>query len=344
MRRIINTAIPLLLMSFISCHTGDKKESVYNIDRTTTQPTVQAFEINEVLKPIDMTIGDNFLCILHEEEKSGDQVFVFGADDLDFKYKFARRGSGPQEVLALDMVKKMRGDTLYLIDQAKRKVLTYLLHEDAPEFIEERHLLLPGNRGPLQETFILDDSVLVSNFIDGNLIVYNITEEKVLDQLNMTSLIRNANSEDGTKLADFNFSIDDNDIYIAFRPFDSLLNLHLDSTYTIKTQDIIPIDNPIQEADGIYDRYNYHAFVSSGKDYVLTQYYGRKLHDMQPFPFNMNGQNLKYDFILLDNELNPISCFQTNTDILRGFLDEKRHRIYYFEAFEDFDKLKYISF
>jgi hypothetical protein len=41
-----------------------------------------------MLKPLDMAIGDAYVCILHEEKSDGDQIYVYGAENMDFKYAF----------------------------------------------------------------------------------------------------------------------------------------------------------------------------------------------------------------------------------------------------------------
>lgn len=333
-------AISILILSGCQ-NTGDKIESKYQ--KEYDNPTLKEFEINEVLKPIDIALNDNFLCILDEDNGEEGHIFVFDADNLDFLYKFARKGNGPEETLALDMVKTFRGDTIDLIDQANYKKLSYLLSEKGANLIKSKHLDIP-NMGPLQETYWVNDSVLIFNTVNGDIITYNDNNDTIIDRINISSMIEDMDKNDVNKFGKFSFSIQDKEVVIGLRSINELFKMRLDDGFKF----IIPKDKSISAKDinlhDHYDNYGYYSFVNSGKEYILAQYYGYKIKNLQPLFLNPSGHNLKYDFLLLDADLNPIRKFHVDTDILRIFLDEKRKRIYYLEAFEDFDNLKYIEF
>lgn len=342
--KIIKVIVYIILIIFISCNNEERYKSVYTNNLNLEHYEISSFGVTEVLKPIDMTIGEKYLCILHEEKNSGEQIFVFDANDLKFKYKFSKRGSGPQETFALDMAKNMKSDTLYLIDQAKRKILSYKLNEQNPIFLEERGINLPVEKGPVQETYIVNDSVLIGNFLDGDLIIYDISNERIIDKLNLMAFIKGADTTDGKFISNFSYSYEDGDIYLILRLFDKVYKINLDSELKLKYQNIVPLNNQILKSSDKYNLINYHAFIQASGPYVLTQYYGRNLKSMQPFPININGQNLKYDFIIFERDMTPILWIPLDVNILRGFIDGKRKRIYYFEANEDFESLKYIKF
>lgn len=157
-------------------------------------------------------------------------------------------------------------------------------------------------------------------------------------------MIEDMDKNDVNKFGKFSFSIQDKEVVIGLRSINELFKMRLDDGFKF----IIPKDKSISAKDinlhDHYDNYGYYSFVNSGKEYILAQYYGYKIKNLQPLFLNLSGRNLKYDFLLLDADLNPIRKFRVDTDILRIFLDEKRNRIYYLEAFEDFNNLKYIEF
>lgn len=333
-------AISILILS--SCQNpGDKIDSKYQ--KEYDNPTLKDFEINEVIKPLDIALNDNYLCILNEDNGKEGQIFVFDADNLDFLYKFARKGNGPEETLALDMVKTFRGDTIDLIDQANYKKLSYLLSPEGANLIKTKHLDIP-NMGPLQETHWINDSVLIFNTVNGDIITYNDNNDTIIDRINISSMIEDLDKNDVNKFGKFCFSIQDKEVVIGLRSINELFKMRLDDGFKF----IIPKDKSISAKDinlrDHSDNYGYYSFVNSGKEYILAQYYGFKMKNLQPSLLNHSRRNLKYDFLLFDADLNPIRKFRVDTDILRIFLDEKRKRIYYLEAFEDFDHLKYIEF
>lgn len=107
--------IALLCAIFPGCRsTEDKKASKYNMIPKPFE--TNEFKITEILKPIDMCLNENYICLLHDEESGGEQIFVYDAENLNYLYKFAKRGPGPEETLALDFVKNQRGDSIDLID------------------------------------------------------------------------------------------------------------------------------------------------------------------------------------------------------------------------------------
>ena len=296
-----------------------------------------------MLKPIDMALNSNYLCFLGDEKACGDQIFVFDADNLEFLYSFAKRGSGPEETLALDVVKTLRGDTIDLIDQANYKKLTYILTPDSARLIGKDYLEIP-RLGPLQETYWINDSIMIYNTLQGDLLTYNNNRKEIVDQINISEIVDGIPAQYIKKMSSFKFSSIGKDVFIGLQFFDELFNMRLDDDYKFDRKVKLSVSMDDIDTETVFNNYGYYSFINAGDGFVLAQYYGHKLLDLQPFPINMKGRNLKYDLILLDYNLNPIKKFQPGIDILRAFMDSNRRRIYYWDAFEDFDQLKYIEF
>ncbi len=331
----------ILICMIIGCHKSeDKVESKFQKEVETVD--IKGIDISEVIKPIDMALNENFMCILSEENEEEGQIFVFDANSLEFLYKFAKKGMGPEETLALDMVKTLRGDTVDVIDQANYKKISYLLTQGGADIIETKYLSLP-KLGPLQETYWVNDSILIFNTLNGELITYNDNQNKIIDQVNISSIIEDLDVKAINKIGSFNYSIQNNDVIVGLRFFNELFKIQLNENFQFDTSNTLSISSKGIDSDKLYDNYAYYSYVNAGQKYVFAQYYGQKLKNLQSFPINLNGRDLKYDFILLDRDLNVLHKYRINIDILRAFLDEKRKRIYFFEAFEDFDKLKYIN-
>ncbi|WP_289854792.1 hypothetical protein [uncultured Duncaniella sp.] len=52
---------------------------------------------------------------------------------------------------------------------------------------------------------------------------------------------------------------------------------------------------------------------------------------------------MKFKIEVYDKSLSPIIQYDPQSDFNRIFLDDNRHRIYYWDAFDDFEKLKQIT-
>lgn len=333
--------VTLVDFLLLGCQVNDdRKESKYDLSGET--PIIKTFAISEVLKPIDMVLSNNYLCLLHEEESDGEQIYVFDAENLKFLYKFAKRGNGPEETLALDLVKTISGDSIELIDQANYKKLTYILTPGGAEPVRTKYLDLP-QLGPLQETYRINDSIMIFNTNNCDLLTYNEQSDTIVDQVNIADLIEDIPTENIKKLGSFNFSIAGKDIFVGLRFFDDIFKIELDDNFKFIRDDNISVSSLGIETEDILDNYGYYSFLNAGNNHVLAQYYGYKLKELQPFPKNLKGRNLKYDLILLDTGLTPLHKYQTNINILRAYLDENRNRIYFWDAMEDFDKLNYIE-
>ncbi|MCM1139678.1 MAG: hypothetical protein NC453_14005 [Muribaculum sp.] len=332
----------LILSLLYSCQTSDEQvEPTFDI--VAEYPHIKEYNITEILKPIDMVLNNNYLCFLHDENSGKEQIFVFDANNLDFLYKFAKKGSGPEETLALDLVKSIRGDSIDLIDQSNYKKLTYVLTPDSAILAESKYLELP-QMGPLQESYWLNDSVMIFNTNDGDLLTYDDKNNTIIDHVNISNLINGIPTDDVKKFGSFNFSTSGNDVFVGFRFFNNLFKIKLNDDFNFIRNNDLSVSPINLDTRNIFDNYGYYSFLNTKGNYVLAQYYGFKLQELQPFPKNLKGRNLKYNLILFDNNLKPLHNFKTNMNILRAFLDDNKKRIYFWDAFEDFEHLKYIEF
>jgi hypothetical protein len=337
-----NILLILSLAILCSCGASEQRaDNKFNI--STDESIIQSIKIDQILKPLDMAIGDNYLCILHEEGSDGDQIYVFDAENLNFKYKFARKGSGPKETLALDMVKTLRGDTIDLVDQANYKRLTYLLTDNGPAFLAESTISIPS-MGPLEELYWVNDSTLIFNTDMGDLITYNTNQDTIIDQVNLSNNIDCQDGDYKRKIASFHFSVQNDNVIVGMRNFNEIYTIRLNQASKFDRTNIPNLSLDGMNLDDVYDNIAYYAYVNSGHNFILAQFYGLKMKCLQPFPVNLGERIFRYELILLDSQLKPIKEYIPNVDIVRVFLDEQRQRIYFWDAFDDFTELKYISF
>jgi hypothetical protein len=339
-----NKYILIILSLAILCSCGSSEQrtdSKFNV--STEESIIQSIKIDQILKPLDIAIGDDYLCILHDETSNEEQIYVYDAENLDFKYKFARKGLGPKETIALDMVKTLRGDTLDIVDQANHKRLTYLLTDNGPSFLEESTILIP-NKGPLQELYWVNDSTLIFNTTMGDLITYNTNRDAIIDQINISDNIDCHDDDYKRTISSFHFSVQNNNVIVGMRNFNVMYKIRLNKSCQFDRKDIPNLSSDGLNLDNMYDNVVYYVYINTGSNFILAQYYGLKMKSLQPFPVNLGKRIFRYELILLDSQLKPIKKYCPNVDIVRVFLDEKRQRIYFWDAFDDFTELKYISF
>lgn len=103
--------------------------------------------------------------------------------------------------MALDFVKKLRGDSIDLIDQANYKKLTYLLTPDSARLVETKHLELP-NMEPLQESYWINDSIMIFNTLDGDLLTYNDKNNCIIDRVKISDIVEGIPTDRAKKLGD----------------------------------------------------------------------------------------------------------------------------------------------
>ena len=335
----IITSIALNILC--ACTSSNKKiEFLPTLDYE--EPEIFSFQISEVLKPIDMVINDHYVCILNEEKQNGEQIYVFDAENLDFKYKFAHRGLGPEETIALDIVKTMRGDTIDLIDQANYKKLTYILTDSSPKLIKESLISIP-NVGPLQETYWISDSILIFNTRNGDIITYNDNTNTIIDTANLSSLISGVDDEIKKKIGSFHFTVQGKEVVVGFRFFKQIIKFPLDSSFSFDISNLKPFSTENINFENLFNNHTFFSFLASNDNLVVAQYYGKTLKSLQPFPVNFNGQDLNYDIIILDRNLKPLNNYKIQMPVLRVFLDKKRKRVYFWNADDDFERLNYIQ-
>ncbi|MDE7397444.1 MAG: hypothetical protein K2M98_06930 [Muribaculum sp.] len=337
-KRAINIVFITLLISGCS-------ESVRNNGKNfTTESIVQidSVAIREILKPVDMNISEHYICFLHDEEADGAQIYVFGADCMDFKYAFANRGQGPEDMMAPEMVKNMRGDTIELIDQANYKHLSYLLTDSGVTLLNASYLELP-NMGPLQEVFNVNDSIWIFSTVDRRLLTYNTVANKVVSEFSFTDYYPEYDTRELQNFLGFNFTYNEPKIFVGMHFHDEIIEGQLNDDYSITFDKLPDLNLSEINQNKLEDNSAYNAFLCTDSSHVISQYYGYTMHDMQPFPRNLKGQNLKYYIDVYDTELNPLTRINPGIDILRLFADKYRHRVYFWNAMDDFTKLKYIT-
>lgn len=335
------TAIGILsLLPLTGCSNSDRDLGQHFSSHEVAK--IKTVPINEILKPIDISISRNYICILHEEKSDGDQIYVYSADSMTFKYSFARRGHGPEESWALDMAKNMRGDTIDLIDQANYKHLSYTLTDNGPRLNDVSYFEIP-NMGPLQEVYWINDSILLFNSLDGILHTYNVVGKTIVDEFSLADSYPEFRDEETLRFFGFNYACCDSTIYVGMRFFDEIITGKVNSCGLMTFDSMPRLDMSAVDTKSMYDNTGYNAFICADSRRVISQYYGFSMKEMQPFPYNIGIPNLKFSIDIYDRNLVPVMRLDPEMDFMRLFYDHYRNRIYLWDAMSDFDKIMYIE-
>ena len=330
MKRIIYfSVISSILLIETGCSHDKRVENKFAL--AAESPKIEELTVNEVLKPLDIITTDNYICILHEEKSSGNQIYVYDADTFGFKYDFAKRGQGPAETVALDVMKNARGDTLDLIDQANYRHLTYILNPNAADLLDDTFLELP-NMGPLQETYWVNDSIIIFSTLGRELLTYNTKSQRIVDRFCVSEIMTDCSQDDLKDIGGFHFACRGEDIVIALRYWPRLILGKIGEDFSINIETPELLDTNALNNDKKADRTIYYTSVTMGDDRIVAQYYGFPQRLTQPFPVNLEGQNLKFKIEVYDKSLSPIIQYDPQSDFNRIFLDDNRHRIYYWDA------------
>lgn len=334
---IIFFSILLLVLLFPSCK--QSADRIYNTDIQKVYKIEPDFhKINEIIRPIDMIVLDDYLVIQNDILPNEHCLFVYNLETLDFLYSFVNCGNGPEEFLAPALVQNDKENFLTLLDQASMKVIKYKLTDKKAEIINKDRIVLDDNR-PLQEVYYVNDSILIFSALDNELKSYSIKNHKIIDTYKFSSNLKHLMNKDYNKSFDhYHFSYNNNKIALVFNFFNKILigEVREDGSINLDETEYL-VDSPLKPS--LYDNRYYYMYTLLSDKYLFAQYVGYMFRDLQPFPLNMNKR--KFDMLLevytLDKK--AICCLDLQHDILRCKIDEKHNKIYTWNMLEDFDNL-----
>lgn len=332
-----NVLAYICLILLCSCSKSERASSS-SLFPGTEMPNAISVGIDEILKPMDLVALDDYVAILHDERATGEQVYVYSADCYSYKYKFEKRGRGPLETLALDVIKNPIGNYIDLVDQSDYKWLRYELKEDSAEFVSASYLKIP-NVGPLQESYWVNDSIIVFNTLDNSILTYNVLSKEILDTFSFSDYFPSIDEGIQRKFCGFGLANFGNKLVVCFRNVNYLTMGYLDENYHICFPNF-KVNVPHWNTSSIYKNIVYYAYVSMNEKTIVAQFYGYPLSEMQP-RVKLNRPNLKFNVEIYDDGLNPKCLYANNLDVQKYFFDGKRERILYWDAYEDFTQLMY---
>ncbi|MDE6222342.1 MAG: TolB-like 6-bladed beta-propeller domain-containing protein [Muribaculaceae bacterium] len=327
-----HSVIILSLILLLSCHRTSEQVEPQSFDfETTIDATFDKVKINEVIKPVDFMATKNYLIVLHDAESGEDQLYVYSLDSLRFLYSFAQKGTGPLETIALDVFRNAgNNDYIDLFDQSNYKRLRYSLTDTGAEPVLSDHPDLP-NMGPLQETWWVNDSVIVFSTMNWELITFNVKTDSVIDTFRMSDLFDGiADSSDSHKLCDFQFSLCGDRLAIGLLYVKQLLTGRI-------LNNKIEVDLPNGELIRIPESLDreYYTFVSQSDSLIFAQYIGKPQQFIPKFgPFM---PDFTQEIGCFDKDLKPVCKIIPDIQTPRFYIDRKNNRILCWDQTSDFE-------
>lgn len=334
---IICFSILLLVLLFPSCK--QSPDRIYNPKFQKIYKIEPDFhKINEIIRPVDMVVLDDYLVIQNDILPGEDCLFVYDLETLEFLYSFVNCGNGPKEFLAPAMVQNNKGNCLTLLDQASMKLTKYRLTDETAEIANKDRIILDDNR-PLQEVYYVNDSILIFSTLDNELKTYHIGNHQIIDTYKFSSNLKQLMDKDYNQCFDqFHFAYNNNKVALGFNFFNTILMGEVGEDGSIGLDETeYSVDSPLER--NLYDNRYFYMYTLLSDNYLFAQYVGYMFRDLQPFPLNMNKR--KFDMLLEVYSLDKkaLCCLDLQHDILRCKIDEKHNKIYTWNMLEDFDNL-----
>lgn len=333
------SALTIALITLVSCNNGSTTVEPQRYNFSSTDNAVfEKVEINEIIKPLDFIPTQKYLIILHEAEFGEDQLYVYDLNSLKFLYSFAKKGSGPSETIALDVFRNS-GNHNYvdLIDQSSYKRLRYELNDSDALLLQTSHLDLP-NMGPLQETWWVNDSVIIFSTLERELLTFNIASDSIVDRFRIASLFNGVTDDTNVRsLCGFHFSVQENKLIIGLKSVNKLVTGRI---YNNKIE-IIPQDEALFQLPENTNRV-YYTYVSQLDSLIIAQYYGREINKFLP-KLGIRLPDFTHELGIFNSKLEPRYNIIPNIQSPRFYADSKNRRIICWDQKSDFEYIYFLT-
>ncbi len=336
--RIIFVVFSILLIIISACSdqkAREKKEFPRHVLLTADKP-----KIDEVIKPVNITIHNDFLIIQNDRIPESSCFFVYTLDSFEYLYSFGRLGGSDEEFVSPLICRDNGSGLFYAFDQRTRNLKSYKI-TDKGAFLEGITKVNEATGYPLQEAAILNDSTLLYLTVDNYVVSYNINTGNVIDSIGFETGLRDVLGEQYNKSMDFfHFSTYKGQMVMGHNFIDKLsVNKCSSNGGFIENSSSLKEFLHHTYTDELYENIYRYVYLYSTSDLVFAQYSGYKFKTLQPFPMNIGKRHFNFLMEVYDWNLNPKFLLEFDNDFLRCVIDEKRKRIITWNFLKDFDFL-----
>ncbi|MCY4778305.1 BF3164 family lipoprotein [Sphingobacterium sp. UT-1RO-CII-1] len=332
----------LLIILFIaifthSCNNPDKriqKDFPEHIKLTATKKI-----INEIIKPVNLVIHNDYLIIQSETMPERPCFFVYSLSTLDFLYSFGEVGESENEFLSPTIFRNQDRKLFSIFDQRRRDFKSYEISATGAS-LRSRTRLEEPTQFPIQEASFINDSIFMYLTVDNNIVSYNMNSATIIDSLRFdTGIEDDLDTKYNQSLDFFHFSNSHNKIVTAHNFIDhiSLNRCSDDGKFENKVTDI---KNKVTDINSQLRKNIYqYPYIYSTSELILAQFSGYKFQQLQPFPINLGKRHFDFQMEVYDWNLNPRAILEFDNNILRCEIDEKSKKIITWDPLEDFEHL-----
>lgn len=321
----------------LSCAVTEERKANETFSKTyELQPELR--EINEVIKPVDIVVLNDYLVIQNDLMPTEKCFFVYDLDSLNFLYSFGNMGHGPEDFIAPALIQNGEGNNLTVFDQASFKLIKYELNRKLAHIIEKENVTTNDKR-PWQEIYYKNDSILLFSTLSNSIHSYNINTNTVLDTLTFSSNLMDLMDENyNHSFEGFHFSYINDELVVGFNFLNKIIKGTIKENGKITMEEnYIEFPEPLEKS--LFDNRFYYLYTSMTSEFIFAQYVGYLFREMQPFPLNIGPRRFDMLLEVYDSNKNPICILDLKHDFLRCKADEKRMKLYTWNMLKDFDHL-----
>lgn len=296
--------------------------------------------INEIIKPVNITIHNDFLIIQNDRIPESSCFYVYTLDSFEYLYSFGRLGGSDEEFVSPLICRDNGSDLFYVFDQRTRNLKSYnITNKEA--FLEGTAKVEEPTGYPFQEAAILNDSTLLYLTVDNFVVSYNLNKKNATDSIGFETGIRDILGEQYNQTIDFfHFSTYKGKIVTGHNFIDKLsVNKCSNSGKFIERSSSLKKFLHHTYTNDLYENMYRYVYLYSTSNLVFAQYSGYKFKALQPFPMNIGKRHFDFLIEVYDWELKPKALLEFDNDFLRCVVDEKRKRIITWDFLKDFDYL-----
>lgn len=281
--------------------------------------------LHEHIRPVDIVFSENYMIVQSDVKNDEKQLYVYDKNTHKFLFSFANRGNGHNETIAMDMVQNPEGDTLKLIDQARYKILTYVLTNDSAIFIDDDRIKMKS-KGPLQEVYLHNDSVLLFYTLENIIYTYNTRQHKVIDEFIFPDIHKDLSTEDKMTCMSFHLAYFNGKMCVGFEHVNCLTTGYIDEnnkifidTERVERHKGEPVDKDMM----------HYMYVDMDGDNIIAEYMGYEISLLSRFTKpELPLADLRFYIEQYDSRLNPKAFLAPVSDIFRVKLNSKDKSVY----------------
>lgn len=323
--RITIIIFTILLVITSACNddqTREKKEFPKHLSLV-----AQKHKIEEVIKPVNINIHNDFLIIQIDRIPESSCFYVYSLDSLEYLYSFGKLGGGDDEFVAPLICRDNGSDLFHVFDQRVRNLRSYKI-TDKGAFLQDAIKVSEPSGYPLQEAVMSNDSILLYLTIDNYLVSYNVNTENTIDSISFETGLRDVLGEQYNQSMDFfHLSTYDGQIVMGHNFIDKLsLNKCSNSGKFIEAPSSLKKFLHYTYSNELYENLYRYVYLYSTSDLIFAQYSGYKFKALQPFPVNIWKRHFDFLMEVYDWDLKPKALLEFDNDFLRCVVDEKKKR------------------